>query len=423
MKSLSFHQLKSLSIWLQERLLGAQLQDVWTNGQVIVFEFYRQQDLFLCVDMMPNTPMMVLLDQKPPVEKKPKPLTIFLKSHAANLRWAELTVEENKGRILFLELESGPRNCQIEFQLIPRAANVLVRAGGKQISWNKPRDLPPSQIMPVEEGDDAEIFDGKTVADEWRKFRFQKVQSENAPKNKEDPRPRALQKKLKALEQIRTQLQEDPASRWQELGEFLKGPTPVTVEFHDLYDGKRSRSWNLENAFRQAKAIKKKREGTLLRVEKLQQEISDLQADIELHSTPQTMAPTSSASKLMKKTGSKGRKLDLGDGFEAVLGKSARDNLAILRQARAWDLWMHLRDYPGAHAIILRPKNREVPRSFIEDVARWLLAESFSGKKQALGDRYEVVVAECRYVRPIKGDRLGRVTYHHPQVYSFAANS
>jgi predicted ribosome quality control (RQC) complex YloA/Tae2 family protein len=113
----------------------------------------------------------------------------------------------------------------------------------------------------------------------------------------------------------------------------------------------------------------------------------------------------------------------LDENFEAVMGKSARDNLEILRQAQAWDLWMHLKDYPGAHAIIVRPRTKEVPLKWIQKVSEWLIRETIGQKKVEMGSKYDVVVVECRYVRPIKGDKLGRVSYHNPQVYSFASKS
>ena len=43
-------------------------------------------------------------------------------------------------------------------------------------------------------------------------------------------------------------------------------------------------------------------------------------------------------------------------------------------------------------------------------VSEWLVKENFKDKLS--GTKYAVVYVECRHVRPIKGDKLGRVTYH-----------
>jgi predicted ribosome quality control (RQC) complex YloA/Tae2 family protein len=124
----------------------------------------------------------------------------------------------------------------------------------------------------------------------------------------------------------------------------------------------------------------------------------------------------------LQKSQSKARRLQIEEGIEALIGKSAKDNLSILRHAQPWDLWLHLKDYPGAHAIIVRPRNKEISTSAIQKVAEWLIKESLP-KEQIRGGKYDVVVVESRFVRPIKGDQLGRVTYHSPRTYSFASNS
>ena len=36
-------------------------------------------------------------------------------------------------------------------------------------------------------------------------------------------------------------------------------------------------------------------------------------------------------------------------------------------------------------------------------------------KKLISGAKLAVVIVECRHVKPLKGDKLGRVTYHHPR--------
>jgi hypothetical protein len=36
-----------------------------------------------------------------------------------------------------------------------------------------------------------------------------------------------------------------------------------------------------------------------------------------------------------------------------------------------------------------------------------------------LGQRIAVVIVECRFVKPIKGDKLGRVIYHGERTLQF----
>jgi predicted ribosome quality control (RQC) complex YloA/Tae2 family protein len=424
MNSLSVFELSSFAKWLQNEMQGAQLQDLWTNGQLIVFQFYKFKEMFLLIDVGPQKPLIAYLERRPPVEKKQKPVTLFLNSHGKNLRWIRCSVDLAKGRVLDLELSGGERSCLLQIQLIPKAFNLLVEAGEKKISWEKSRDLPPS-VAP--ESDQDIHQDWKGYGEKWFETKFRPARTAMAPsqgQEKADPRLKAIEKKKKALVVIEEQLQTDSSQIWRDLGEHLKIASDVPSQFAKIYDSQKSRSWNMEHAFEQAKLQQRKKAGTRERLEKLKAEISELERNIQEQPVPSVMAPQASmATKLLEKTEAKGRRIQLDNGFEAVMGKSARDNLAILRRAQAWDLWLHLKDHPGAHAIIIRPRQKEVSPNLIQKVSEWLIRESLSHQKIQWGAKYDVVVVECRYVRPIKGDKLGRVTYHNPQVYSFASKA
>lgn len=421
MKSLSFFDLKNFAKWFQAETENAQLQDIWTNGQMLIFQFYKFKDIFLCVDLAPNIPLIAVSDKRPPVAKKPKPTVIFLQAHAKNLRITKVWTQMESGRVLYMSLDGGDKNCEVEIRLIPKAPNVIVHAGDKKISWEKTRELPTSQHQP---GDVSQVDDWAKWNQEFWNNRFGRSAKGTSEKAAIDPRPRAIEKKKKALLEIQAKLNESGEVLWQELGESLKVTADVKAEWQEIYDSKKSRVWNMENAFRQVKLARKKREGTLERVSILEKEVSELERDLLANphfvGGPQVQ---SAAKKILEKTDSKARRLDLGNGMEALIGKSGKDNLAILRQAQAWDLWLHLKDYPGAHAILVRPRNKEVPNEAIQKVAEWVIRESLSKEKLNLGGRYEVIVVETRYVRPIKGDKLGRVTYHHPRTYSFASKA
>lgn len=424
MKSLNYHELKSFATWLQNVMDGAQLQNIWTNGEVLVFEFYKHQSLWLCLDLMQNFPQSVFLEKTPPFKKVVKPLTIFLNAHAKNMRWIDCQVDVDKGRVLEIELTNREKSCFIQFIAIPRMVNVIAKSEGKSISWDKPKDLGMSTAI---EQNLSEEIDWVLRGKEWLQEKTQK-KSENSIAAK-DPRHKVLAKKQSALQKMQEGLSQNSGELWKELGEILKSVTVKTnrdldEKFHEIYNFKISQSVNRDHAFNKYKDVKRKRSGTEERIEILKKEISDLEKKIssETFKVGDDSAP-SKGRKILEKSDSKGRKLALEDGFEAFIGKSAKDNLAILRQAQGWDLWLHLKDFPGAHAIITRPRNKEVPLKVIQKVSEWLIAESFSGKKIKMGLKYDVVVVETRFVRPIKGDKLGRVNYHNPQVFSFASKS
>ena len=413
MKSLDMNELVSFCEWLGEELVGAQLQDVWTDGKALVLQFYRAKDLFFVIHLHPTTPMVWLQFHRPQVLKRPKPVTLFMNAHARNLLFKGVGVITERGRSLLMTLANREKFCEIEIDLIPKNPNLMVSAEDKKIFWNKPKNLPPP-VFAIEKIEDR---DWLSWCEEASQFIFERKSEDKKGPAGNSPN-KALEKKQKAIEALDKQMNSNEGDRLRELGELLKSTDPLPEHLKDLFDSRQSRAQNREKVFQRAKDLKRKKEGTAQRIEILKKEIEDLQKKIEKGEVTPSKAP-SLANRAMQKAEAKGRKIVFEDGLEAVLGKSAADNLAILRQARGWDFWIHLKDEPSAHAILFRNRQQEVPDAVIQKVAQWVWQESKGKKPPPL--RFEVLVVECRYVRPIKGDRLGRVNYQNPRVYSFAS--
>ncbi len=56
------------------------------------------------------------------------------------------------------------------------------------------------------------------------------------------------------------------------------------------------------------------------------------------------------------------------EGYKVLLGKNERGNIALLQRAKARDIWLHLKDRPSAHVIIVTDKQK-VPQQVIERAA------------------------------------------------------
>jgi predicted ribosome quality control (RQC) complex YloA/Tae2 family protein len=433
-KNLNFAEFQTYIAWCESLLIGAQLQGVWTNDLSIVFEFYKFQNIWLVVDLDVSHPQIVLIQQKsPPLQKKPKPVGLFISSHAKNLRVKTLKSVPELGRVARLELdtlvEGEARNCLIEMQMVPRNPNVLVmtkevvgegkktKIETKKISWHRLLELPRVEVepQPLLEGKESEWLDRE---DEWwqsQRGSSKKNQDQNLVQKTtaEKSTEKIIEKKQKAVLALEATLASTDDEDLRSYGQLLLAQESVPDKYLKF------QKLSANDAFEKAKLIRRKRQGTHERIAILQQEIERLRQQPNA-----VLAPTSKSAgnKTMQKAQARGRKLELGDGLEAVCGKSAKDNLAILRQARGWDLWMHLKDYPGAHGIIFCKRNQEVSTEVLQKVAEWVIAESPAARGFSWGAKYEVVVVECRFVRPIKGDGLGRVTYQNPRVYTFASN-
>lgn len=467
MKPLNETELRELVQWMKPRVEGARLQDVGADADGLWLEIYRHGVGRIYFDLKPGRGFMVLWPGDGPRARKApaKPLGLFLNAHAKNLELRELRLKEGFGRVveLLFTSQDGAKTCRLTAVLIPQALNLIAEAGEKRLSWEKPKPLEPQAgtgEFPVRYTDwedylrdHAELrrgggpgrggpsvpaggaAAGPMVPRATESEAGPMVSPAPEPESGHGPAPapapedarvpqwrKDLQKKRGVIAKLDEALAGLDPEPWRELGEALKFGRALPE--HPLWDAKLSLGDNRERAFRKAKDMKQKIEGNRARRAELVQETARLEEwirDPARGPAPRPDGGKGRGTKALQKTEAKGRTLNLASGLQAVYGRSAKDNLAILRQARAWDLWLHLKDEPGAHAIIFREKNANVTHADIEEVAQRLYRESHGKKTRVAGLRFEVIVVECRFVRPIKGDQLGRVNYHSPTVYSFAS--
>lgn len=410
MKALTQQEIQHFVSYFAPILDGAQLQDVLVNDRGLALGFHQRGTMYwMVLDLVPNVPMLLLFENQNPFKKgsKTKPVSLFLNSHGRNLYVSSFTVLNQFGRVVSLQLKNATMDCELEIRLIPKQCNLIVKAQGKQVAWDRP--LPLTSAPVVE--NPPEPRDLTSIHEEWlaEQSGGKKITALDPVAQWEKQKQKDLEKKRKALSEIQKQIESDRELLWYEAGQFLKthGTLEVPQELRTCVDSAQSLSWNIEHCFSKAKQMVGKKEGAKVRLEELLQEIQKLEDS--RYSQKQSK---SALVDLMKKAEARGRKFHLESGALAYCGKSAADNLALLRQAKAWDYWLHLKDFPGAHAIIHRQRDQEISSAEVQEVAAWVARESLSSKSLMVGQKVAVVIVECRFVRPIKGDKLGRVTYH-----------
>ncbi|MDN3670076.1 NFACT RNA binding domain-containing protein [Echinicola jeungdonensis] len=94
------------------------------------------------------------------------------------------------------------------------------------------------------------------------------------------------------------------------------------------------------------------------------------------------------------------------DGFEILVGKSAKANDEMLRYY-SWkdDLWLHAKDVSGSHVIIKYKSGLTFPKTTIERAAE-MAAYYSKNKNETLAP---VIYTPCKYVRKVKGSPAGAV--------------
>ncbi len=83
------------------------------------------------------------------------------------------------------------------------------------------------------------------------------------------------------------------------------------------------------------------------------------------------------------------RRYRSSDGYEVVVGRSARDNDHVtFKVARPNDLWLHAGDYPGSHVIIRNSSKAEIPHRTIIEAAQLAAKFSQAGKDSKVTVHY-----------------------------------
>lgn len=410
MKQLHSLEIKNIVFELQS-LLDSKVQNIFISEKGLGFELFKSSvATYLWFDLDPRNPFILSFEKLPQSIKlkKTAPMLLFLKAHLDGKRLSEIRHLEDLGRVV--EFEFGYENpLKLEIRLFPHGTNAIAHFEKKKISFDKVKEIKAGGSDLSYESSNRSLLE---VTQMWLDFKKSLGQTSKDPlllKEKE------IQKKEKAIEKTNEHLLELQNDKWEKLGEWLKANQTLKVPkaFAELIDHKKSFSQNLQNAFEKAKKNQEKISGTLERIEILKNEILRLQ-----NANPSEFKNNTQESKKSNKAdGWKGYRLALNPKVEVFVGKNAQENLNILRFAQSWDYWMHIKDYPGAHGIIRRPRNYEISEEELKTVARFIASKS---RKSAhfLGpnDVFEVLIAECRYVRPIKGDKLGRVNYSSERV-------
>lgn len=170
----------------------------------------------------------------------------------------------------------------------------------------------------------------------------------------------------------------------------------------------------LENAqalYARAKRIRRGHPHVHARLEKSRQELAKLQRALErkiqgdaVDSDVLTLLPGRRKQKPPEKKAVPFRQFEV-EGYHIWVGKSARQNDALLRAASPNDMWMHAKDYAGSHVVIRAHGQERVPAAVVQAAGR--LAAQHS---KARTERHvEITMTKVKNVRKPRGAPAGLV--------------
>lgn len=394
-------------------LIGTRLQEVQTSEHDLVLGFYSQDGmLWLWVDLNALRPCLLPWTELPlHLPSKKNPLNLFLRAHFRDRILRSIERPEHQGRVVILTFGEGEGAGELELRLFPHGRNILARTDGKKIAWQKPKAL--SEPGQAPEQPEREIRGLDELREEWLARRSAKGPAKTT-KEVKSRLDNELEKKKKALVKVEEELQRKRDLPYKKVGDWLKANQTLDVpkEWEPFVDKRRKLSWNIEECYSRARDLEGKIHGTQNRLELLRAEVERLEKRKDEPLTTRALEKPGPP-KPLQAAEAQGRTLRISDEISVISGKSAADNLKLLRKARAWDLWFHLKDYPSSHAILFRNKNTGVSEGVVQQVLAWYVRLYLGSKyKQHSGEKFHILIAECRFVRPIKGDKLGRVTVH-----------
>jgi hypothetical protein len=427
MEPLTQQETQQMALSLQT-LVGSRLQDLRSAGEELGLGFYVSNLkglTWVWIDLKATCPMLLLLDGAPGEvqgtgkrkgsPRNQKPVLLFLKTHFLGRRLRDVRSMETLGRVIYFDFGEDSGASQIEVRLFPQGQNVLVHheVSGKKgapqkksISWNKPLALVASKKA----SDSSGVRSLPELHRQWALDRGGLALTGLGEKGLKARWERDLEKKRVALERMRSDYDlKAKADVWRPLGEWLKEHQTLDVPsvWKEVLPKKLTFPEAIAFSFQKAKLNEKKMTSSIVRMKTLAHDIEELEGKIasgDVTKSESQAIPETVQFKIPVKM----RTLRISEGLQAYVGRSAKDNLLLLRQAQPWDIWMHLSDRPGAHVILRKQKNQTVAEVDLEKVAQWLIKETASRQLQS-GDVFEVLVSEVRFVRPIKGDKLGRV--------------
>lgn len=208
------------------------------------------------------------------------------------------------------------------------------------------------------------------------------------------------------------------------------GESSITVEnFYDeslpevkiTLDPQKTPSQNAQRLYAKYTKLKTAGEVAAEMLEKTEEELTYLLSVQQFISEIKTSSDLSQIKEELHEGGyikkSKGRQkpqkakpmeLESSDGFKILVGKNnIQNDYVTFKLSRSRDIWLHTKNIPGSHTLIVRGNADEIPESTIIEAANICAAHS----KAKDGVKVPVDYTEIKNVKKIAGAKPGMVIY------------
>ena len=99
------------------------------------------------------------------------------------------------------------------------------------------------------------------------------------------------------------------------------------------------------------------------------------------------------------------------EGYKIMIGKNEKGNIALLKEARKSDMWLHLKEMPSSH-VIIRTEKQTVPEDVLLFAAKLCVHLSVTSK-----GGYLVDYTQRKNVKPFDGANVAYEVYQTLKIY------
>jgi len=381
-------------------LTNAQAQDCSGSLDAMVFKFWSGHLSFLMFQIKGNTPLFFFTSDKSDLEPRhlkktdKKPFFLFYQKHFKGARLAGVSRSQKYGRLVDFNFESETGvDLKLEFRLFPGGVNLGLHAGGKSVYVKKPLELTEF----VDDYEPKSIRSPEVIKEEWRETLSQDQKNKPSTKAEGDSVKAQNADKVKlAKSKIRSAIAFLKSEPHRQFAKILQNKSSLPDDLKSLYKEDLTLQENIEWAF-------EKHKENPLKLKRLEERLEQL----DHNNIKNNLANSFAKPKVHLKAT---RHLTLSSEVRAFCGKSAKENMDLLRKSKSWHIWMHLKDHPSGHLILSFPKNHSVQEEELKRSALFLFKVAAPKKLHAAEQvKFEVIFTETKFVKPIKGAKTGLV--------------
>ncbi len=370
-------------------LKGAEFQTVLGLRDIIVLKFWDRGVIWLLFNLSLNTPFFLAFKKETPLntillnKAKKRPLNLFLHTHFKGSSLTNIQRIKEYGRLIRFYFNNSTE-FYIEFRAYPGGLNLTAVKKGKQVYWAKPlllSKLSENYFPKAIRSPDVIIKQG---------LDFLRV------KNDDVQIERQIDKIATAKMKIKEGLKFLRSDGYKRFSEFLVNETKLVRDLEGLYKKKLSLRENIEWGYKQQKLKD-------VKIKRLEKRLIELAQKTSVKKNLKILKSKTDKARVL-------RFLEISKEIRAFCGKSAKENMELLRKAKSWYIWMHLKDYPSGHLILDIPKNYKISEKDLKQCGLFLFKTAAPKKLHSVNRvKFEVIFTEVKFVKSVKSAKNGLV--------------